>query len=130
MGTELRRFQGHEHRVTAVALLPDGRRALSGSEDRTLRLWDLETGTELRRFQGHEHRVTAVAPLPDGRRALSGSDRMLRLWDLETGECVVTFTGDAPISAVAVAREDLFIAGSANGAIHILELRGPGTPAP
>ena len=37
-----------------MAVLADGRRALSGSEDKTLRLWDLETGAELRRFEGHE----------------------------------------------------------------------------
>ena len=55
-GAELRRFEGHERRVTSVAVLPDGRRALSGSEIRTLRLWDLETGAELRRFEGHEKR--------------------------------------------------------------------------
>ena len=37
-------------------MLADGRRALSGSWDQTLRLWDLETGAELRRFEGHEER--------------------------------------------------------------------------
>ena len=53
-GAELRRFEGHEDGVTSVTVLADGRRALSGSDDRTLRLWDLETGAELRRFEGHE----------------------------------------------------------------------------
>ena len=56
-----------------MTVLPDGRRALSGSCDRTLRLWDLETGAELRRFEGHEDLVTSVTVLADGRRALSGS---------------------------------------------------------
>ena len=57
--------------VTSVAVLPDGRRALSGAGDRTLRLWDLETGRRTRRFPGHELVVTSVTVLPDGRRALS-----------------------------------------------------------
>ncbi|HEX5845919.1 MAG TPA: hypothetical protein VFY53_06495, partial [Rhodoplanes sp.] len=48
-------------------------RALSGSDDYTLRLWDLVTG-ESRALAGHTSWVNAVAVLPDGRRALSGSD--------------------------------------------------------
>jgi WD40 repeat protein len=64
-----------------------------------------------------------VAVLADGRRAVSGSrDNTLRLWDLESGEVIATFTGDAAITCVAVARDDLFVAGSANGAVHILRL--------
>jgi WD domain, G-beta repeat len=49
-GAELRRFEGHENAVTSVAVLADGRRALSASDDRTLRLWDLETGVALARL--------------------------------------------------------------------------------
>jgi WD40 repeat protein len=93
-GAEVRRFEAHEFWVTSLALLPDGRRALSGSADRTLRLWDLDTGAELLRLAGHESVVTSVALLPDGRRALSGSgDNTLRLWDLETGEELHHFRG-------------------------------------
>ncbi len=56
-----------------MAVLADGRRALSGSYEDTLRLWDLETGESLRTLEGHTGGVTAVAVLADGRRALSGS---------------------------------------------------------
>lgn len=41
------------------------------------------------------------------------------------GACLARFAGDAAITFIAVARDDLFVAGSANGAIHILDLRGP-----
>jgi len=47
---------------------PDGRRILSGSNDRTVRLWDVETGKELRVFEGHTDHVVSVAFSPDGRR--------------------------------------------------------------
>ena len=66
----LRTLEAHADAVNAVAPLPDGRRALSGSKDETLKLWDLETGVVLRTFEGHAGRVTDVALLPDGRRAL------------------------------------------------------------
>ena len=79
-------FEGHGGRVYGALLLPDGRRALSWSEDRTLRLWDLESG-EGRPLQGHRGEVHGALLLPDGRRALSwAEDRTLRLWDLESGE--------------------------------------------
>jgi WD40 repeat protein len=112
--------------VTAVAMQADGSRALSGSDGNTLRLWDLETGETLCTLEGHSSMVTAVAVLADGRRALSGSyDNTLRLWDLKTGECLAEFTADAAITCVAFALHNLVVAGSADGRIHILEIREP-----
>jgi WD40 repeat protein len=123
-GDCLRTLEGHAKSVTAVAVLADGRRALSGSWDQALRLWDLATGMTLRAFQGHSHWVTAVAVQPDGSRALSGSqDKTLRLWDLATGECRAEYIADAVINCVVFAQADLVVAGSADGKIHILEIR-------
>ena len=69
--------------MLAAALSPDGQRALSGSYDQTLKLWDLASGRTLQTFSGHRDWVQSVAFSPDGRRALSGSvDTTLRLWKL------------------------------------------------
>src|SRR5262249_36855731 len=82
--TRIRRLRGHTEWVTSVSLSPDGKRALSGSHDRTVRLWDVETGKEVRQLTGHTDVVWAVAFSPDGRRAVSGGqDRTVRIWDLE-----------------------------------------------
>jgi len=79
-------FSGHTDPVSCVAFAPDGRSALSGSDDQTLRLWDVASGKELRRFEGHRDAVTAVAFSADGRFAASGSrDRTVRLWDVASG---------------------------------------------
>ena len=88
---EIRRFEGHGDGVIAVALSPDGKRALSGpvcytSKDSAARLWDVQTGKDLRRLQGHVGGVYAVAFSPDGKQALTGGDRTVRLWDVATGK--------------------------------------------
>src|SRR5262249_15619858 len=79
-------FSGHTGSVWCLTFAPDGKRALSGGDDRTLRLWDVAGGKELRRFEGHRDDVTAVAFSPDGRLAASGSrDRTVRVWELDSG---------------------------------------------
>ena len=121
---QLRRLEGHEGEVNAVSVFADGTRALSGSEDETLRLWDLESGEELRRLEGHEGEVWAVSVFADGTRALSGSeDKTLRLWDLESGEEITAFYGDSGFACCDVtASNDLIVAGDRAGRIHVLDL--------
>ena len=50
---EVMRLQGHTEGVMSVAFSPDGRFAISGSRDKTIRIWDLGTGEEVRRCEGH-----------------------------------------------------------------------------
>ncbi len=86
--------KGHSAPVTSVSVTPDGRRAVSGSVDQTLRVWDLENGQCLRTLAGHSGAVRSVSVRPDGRRAVSGSgDKTLRVWDLESGQCLRVLEG-------------------------------------
>ena len=90
----LRTLEGHAHEVRSVSLSQNGRHAVSGSEDHTLRVWDLETGQCLRTLEGHLDGVNSVSVSPDGRRAVSGSDdTTLRVWDLDSGRCLRTLNG-------------------------------------
>lgn len=104
-GRRLREFPGHDGPVISVRLSRDGRYAITGGGDNTVRLWDVFAGSCLRTFTGHEEvltghfsitgkqesisGVTSVAFNDDGTRILSaGVDGTLRLWDVATGRCV------------------------------------------
>ncbi len=85
-------LEGHGDVVVSVAVSPDGRRALSGSNDGTIRLWDLESGKQIRRLHGHRGAAWAVAFSPDGRYALGGGkDGDLSLYRVASGEQVRSF---------------------------------------
>ncbi|KAG8828512.1 hypothetical protein FRC19_003851 [Serendipita sp. 401] len=81
---------GHRGRVKSVVHSVDGRRLISGSDDKTIRIWDAETGAVVGEpLEGHTDWVCSVAYSPDGRRIISGSgDNTIRIWDAETGAVV------------------------------------------
>ena len=122
----IRTLTGHGDWVSAVAMSPDSRHALSGSGDRLLRLWDLRTGQLLRTFTGHEDEVCAVAVSPDGRHALSGShDGTLRLWDLQTGRLLRTLGGhEDMVFALAMSPDgQRALSGSRDCTVRLWDLR-------
>jgi hypothetical protein len=126
-GPLIRTLEGYTGEVSAVAVTPDGHRAVSGSEDQTLGVWDLESGQTLRTLEGHKGWVSAVAVTPDGRRAVSGSkDQTLRIWGLESGQTLRTLEGHTDeVSAVAVTPDGRrAVSGSYDHTLRIWDLEG------
>ena len=73
--------------VLSVSFSPDGQTLVSGSSDKTLQLWNANTGKHIRTLKGHKNSVFSVAFSPDGETIASGSwDRTLRLWEANTGK--------------------------------------------
>jgi WD40 repeat protein len=91
---EVRRLVGHTDEVRSLVFLPDGKRALSAGQDRSVRLWDVDAGKEIRSYAGHTGPIRRLAVSPDGRRLLSSSqDRTVRCWDVESGQELSRFLG-------------------------------------
>jgi WD40 repeat protein len=102
----------HSDTVRPVAFSPDGKRILSGSNDKTIKLWDIATGHLIRTFETHAcGGVSSAEFSPDGTRVLSGGygsftesgtsacpgsrDENVKLWDAATGQLLRSFDNDS-----------------------------------
>jgi WD40 repeat protein len=88
-----RRLRSQEAAVNSAAFSPDSRLLATCSADRTVRVWQIDSG-ECQELRGHTDDVFAAAFLPDGTRlATAGRDRAVWLWDLARGEEVARLPG-------------------------------------
>ncbi len=116
----LQAFEGHTQPVTAVSLNADGGRALSGSADGTIRLWDLSTGACAIAVDTCSGGVHCVALLGDGGTAISGGGTVA-LWDLTNGQCLRAFEGHTqPVTSLSVnADGTLALTGGEDGTVRL-----------
>jgi WD40 repeat protein len=94
-------LKGHSDAIFDVAMMSNGRYAVTASQDKTVRLWELDRGHVIRRFAPPGALAFEVDLSPDGRTALSASTNgTVTLWDVDTGEMIRQFTDDQPATAV------------------------------
>jgi len=124
-------FVGHSGlfaSVTAVAISCDRHLISSASEDKTVRLWNLDTGKEVATLKGHSQFVQAVAFHPTQPNWLisAGRDRQIILWDCQTRQIIRTFTGHTQqIHAISFSPDGTQIASaSADKTIKLWNLAG------
>ncbi len=86
--------KGHLDYVSAVSFSPDTKYVITGSNDKTAKLWDATTGIEIRTFMGHSDDVTSVSFSPDGKYFVTGSeDNTAKLWDVTKSAEISSFRG-------------------------------------
>ncbi len=116
VGTIISTYSGHSGKVNAVAWSPDGKRIASGSDDKTVQVWDAFTGHKLVSYDGHSDRVYALGWSPDGIYIASTSnDKTVQVWDATTGMTLVTCRGHSNwVNSVTWSPNGMFIASASN----------------
>ena len=118
---------GHKGSVSTLAVTPNGKRIVSGSEDHTIRVWDLETGAAIGNpIEGHEGWVRIVAVTQDGNRIVSDAwDHTIRIWNMETGAAIGNpFEGyEDGVTAIALTPDGkCIVSGSWDGTIRVWDM--------
>jgi eukaryotic-like serine/threonine-protein kinase len=109
-------LRGHTEGIYSVAFSPDSKLLASGSDDSTVKLWDVTSGRELKTLKGHTWNVISVDFSPDGRTLASGSrDYAIKLWDVDSGRELKTLTGHShQVHSVAFSPDGKILASGSN----------------
>ncbi len=117
-------LKGHQGRIQQIQSSKDGKIIASASADKTIKIWDAQTGKELRTLEGHTEEVNSVSLNSDGKTIASGStDGMVKLWDISTGKALRTFNSEQPIYSVSFSPDGKTIAsGSEDKTIKLWDI--------
>ena len=117
---------GHTGRVYAAAYSPDGKTIATVSRDKTVRLWDVQTGKNRKILKGHTTVFNSVAYSPEGDTlATGGIDNTVRLWNVHTGKNIKTLIGhtEYPLSVGFSSDSDTLVSAGADRTVRFWDLQ-------
>ncbi|MBE8989922.1 WD40 repeat domain-containing protein [Nostoc sp. LEGE 12450] len=90
-------LEEHTGQIKAFAFSCDGQFLATGSDDLTIKLWNVHTGKSLITLQGHTRTISSISFSPNGEVLSScAEDGLIKIWNINTGECLKTLRSDRP----------------------------------
>ena len=100
-GSRIAILSGHTGLVVCLTFSQDGTMLVSGSRDKTIKLWDIQTGGVVKTFQGHTEEVYSVSISPNCTTIASGSNYgTIHLWDIQTGVCCCIIQQESSVQCI------------------------------
>eukprot|EP00299_Pterocystis_sp_00344_P012055 c5735_g1_i3.p1 GENE.c5735_g1_i3~~c5735_g1_i3.p1 ORF type:complete len:598 (+),score=98.04 c5735_g1_i3:56-1795(+) len=124
----LRKYRKHQGPVRSTRFVPHTSHLISGSDDKTLRLFDIPTQSQLCLFEAHEDQVRCVAPLDSNVFVTGSYDHTVRIWDARTGRCSITMTCDGPVEALQILPGNSLLASADGTCVRFWDILSAGRP--
>jgi len=126
-GSQIAVLSGHTQHVISVAFSSDGTLLVSGSDDKTIKLWDVQTGGVVKTFHGHTDTILSVSISVTNTMIASGSrDETIHLWNIGTGECLVIKAHNDRVTTVTFSpvNPQLLLSASRDGTVQEWDIDG------
>lgn len=120
------KIRHHNKSVLVSKFSPDGKLIATGSQDKTICIWTVDSLKLITCFQGHSESITDIEWFPGNNHLISSSaDSYIRLWDIENKKCSRIFEGHSKsIASIAISPDTLFIlSGSADQMVNLWEVK-------
>lgn len=115
---------GHTDGVKSIVYSPNEKYIATGGYDKTIRIWDVETGKEIRKFCGHTSSVMSISYTPDGKYIISGSgDGTIRIWNVEKGKEIKKITENSCVYSISCSPDGKNIVSGSGDKIVIRNLK-------
>ena len=115
---------GHTDGVKSIVYSPNEKYIATGGYDKTIRIWNVETGKEIRKFCGHTSSVRSISYTPDGKYIISGSgDGTIRIWNVEKGKEIKKITENSCVYSISCSPDGKNIVSGSGDKIVIRNLK-------